>query len=156
MISAVHTRNSLVMWAQDKTFSFVLKTPPTSTLLAKAAGVQKGSGTPNGPAVGFVTPEQIKVVSWDMFGFPKERIFLCYSRQGALCGRINHQSARFAIVLCRKLLRQKCQISIVGPSTQPFEPSWALQEIWALLSRNPNRYHRNKDKFNVQNTVERC
>ncbi|KAL6774416.1 PRPL11 [Auxenochlorella protothecoides x Auxenochlorella symbiontica] len=48
---------------KDKTFTFVLKTPPASTLLTKAAGVAKGSGTPNGPPVGSVTAEQIKEIA---------------------------------------------------------------------------------------------
>src|SRR3990170_4577036 len=37
---------------EDRSFDFVLKTPPASDLLRKAAGVKKGSGTPNKAKVG--------------------------------------------------------------------------------------------------------
>src|SRR5512143_642171 len=37
---------------EDRTFSFVLKTPPAARLLIKAAGVQKGSGVPHKEKVG--------------------------------------------------------------------------------------------------------
>ena len=43
----------------DKSFTFVTKSPPASTLLRKAAGVDKGSGTPNTEKVGKVTRKQI-------------------------------------------------------------------------------------------------
>lgn len=43
----------------DKSFDFVLKSPPASVLLAKAAGVEKGSGVPNRDKVGKVTKAQI-------------------------------------------------------------------------------------------------
>ncbi len=43
----------------DRTFSFVTKTPPAPVLLLKAAGVAKGSGTPNKDKVGKVTEKQI-------------------------------------------------------------------------------------------------
>ena len=43
----------------DRTFTFVTKTPPAPVLLLKAAGVQKGSGTPNKDKVGKVTEKQI-------------------------------------------------------------------------------------------------
>ena len=46
---------------QDRSFTFILKTPPASVLLQKAAGVQKGSGTPNSAKVGQVTRAQLKV-----------------------------------------------------------------------------------------------
>jgi large subunit ribosomal protein L11 len=44
---------------QDRTFSFITKTPPAPVLLLKAAGVPKGSGTPNKDKVGKVTEKQI-------------------------------------------------------------------------------------------------
>lgn len=44
---------------QDKSFTFVLKTPPASVLLKKAAKVQSGSGAPNKDKVGKVTRKQI-------------------------------------------------------------------------------------------------
>nr|YP_010873257.1 ribosomal protein L11 [Nemalion vermiculare]WGV34418.1 ribosomal protein L11 [Nemalion vermiculare] len=43
----------------DRSFTFVLKTPPASVLLAKAAGLNKGSGEPNTKIVGSITPRQL-------------------------------------------------------------------------------------------------
>ena len=43
----------------DRSFSFVLKSPPASVLLKKAAGLAKGSGVPNRDKVGTVTWEQV-------------------------------------------------------------------------------------------------
>jgi large subunit ribosomal protein L11 len=43
----------------DRTFSFITKTPPAAILLKRAAGVAKGSGTPNKDKVGKVTRKQI-------------------------------------------------------------------------------------------------
>ena len=43
----------------DRSFSFILKSPPAAVLLKKAAAVPKGSGTPNRDKVGSVTREQI-------------------------------------------------------------------------------------------------
>ena len=48
---------------QDGSFSFVLKTPPASILLKKAAGVEKGSGEPNREKVGSVTREQVREIA---------------------------------------------------------------------------------------------
>lgn len=45
---------------EDRTFDFVLKTPPASDMLRKAAGVEKGSGNPLKDKVGKVTKAQIK------------------------------------------------------------------------------------------------
>ena len=44
---------------QDKSFTFILKSPPASVLLKKAAGVASGSKTPNKDKVGKVTRKQI-------------------------------------------------------------------------------------------------
>lgn len=44
---------------QDKTFTFITKTPPASILLKKAAGIAKGSGEPKSVKVGKVTHTQI-------------------------------------------------------------------------------------------------
>jgi len=44
---------------QDKSFTFILKSPPASILLKKAAGVASGSKTPNKDKVGKVTKKQI-------------------------------------------------------------------------------------------------
>ena len=47
---------------KDKSFTFITKSPPASTLLQKAAGVNKGSGTPNTEKVGKVTKKQIQEI----------------------------------------------------------------------------------------------
>jgi large subunit ribosomal protein L11 len=44
---------------EDKSYTFILKTSPASILLAKAAGVKKGSGNPQTTKVGSVTKKQI-------------------------------------------------------------------------------------------------
>ena len=44
---------------QDKSFTFILKSPPASVLLKKAAGVASGSKTPNKDKVGKVTRKQV-------------------------------------------------------------------------------------------------
>ena len=48
---------------QDHSYTFVTKTPPASVLLAKAAGVPKGSGTPNRDKVGKVTRAQVEEIA---------------------------------------------------------------------------------------------
>src|SRR3989338_1226819 len=48
---------------EDRTFSFVLKTPPAAFLLRKAAGIEKGSGVPNKNKVGKVTKEQVRQIA---------------------------------------------------------------------------------------------
>jgi large subunit ribosomal protein L11 len=47
----------------DRTFSFITKTPPAPVLILKAAGVAKGSGTPNKDKVGKVTEKQIMEIA---------------------------------------------------------------------------------------------
>lgn len=44
---------------QDRSFTFVLKSPPAAVLLKKAAGLAKGSGVPNRDKVGSVTKKQV-------------------------------------------------------------------------------------------------
>jgi large subunit ribosomal protein L11 len=44
---------------KDRTFSFILKTPPASELIKKAAGIIKGSGEPNKEKVGKLTMAQV-------------------------------------------------------------------------------------------------
>jgi large subunit ribosomal protein L11 len=46
----------------DRSFTFVTKTPPASVLLKKAAGIQKGSGVPNTQKVGTVTRAQLEEI----------------------------------------------------------------------------------------------
>ena len=47
----------------DKSFTFEIKTPPAAVLLRKAAGVPKGSGTPNTVKVGTVTRAQLEEIA---------------------------------------------------------------------------------------------
>ena len=48
---------------QDKSFSFITKSPPASALLKKAAGIAKGSATPNRDKVGKVTKDQVRDIA---------------------------------------------------------------------------------------------
>ncbi len=48
---------------QDRSYSFITKTPPASILLKKAAGLAKGSGEPNKNKVGKVTDKQIEEIA---------------------------------------------------------------------------------------------
>jgi large subunit ribosomal protein L11 len=47
----------------DKSFDFVIKTTPAAILLRKAAGIEKGSGTPNSVKVGTVTLAQVEEIA---------------------------------------------------------------------------------------------
>ena len=53
----------LITVFKDKSFNFLIKTPPASYLLKKAAGIAKGSGAPNKEKVGKVTPKQIEEIA---------------------------------------------------------------------------------------------
>ena len=48
---------------EDRSFTFILKTPPAAVLLKKAAGVEKGSGTPNKTKVATVTKAQVREIA---------------------------------------------------------------------------------------------
>ncbi len=48
---------------KDRTFSFVIKSPPAAELLKQAAGIAKGSGVPNKEKVGKVTHDQVKAIA---------------------------------------------------------------------------------------------
>ncbi|HEV8653723.1 MAG TPA: 50S ribosomal protein L11 [Actinomycetes bacterium] len=48
---------------EDRTFSFVLKTPPAAVLLRKAAGIEKGSPEPHKTKVGTVTRDQVREIA---------------------------------------------------------------------------------------------
>ena len=48
---------------QDRSYTFITKTPPASVLLAKAAKVEKGSGVPNKTKVGKVTKKQVEEIA---------------------------------------------------------------------------------------------
>jgi len=47
----------------DRSFTFILKTPPASDLLRKAARIDKGSGTPNRGSVGSITRAQLRALA---------------------------------------------------------------------------------------------
>ncbi|MGB3056804.1 MAG: 50S ribosomal protein L11, partial [Candidatus Omnitrophota bacterium] len=48
---------------EDRSFSFIIKSPPASVLLKRAAGIAKGSGNPKADKVGKVTMEQVKEIA---------------------------------------------------------------------------------------------
>ena len=48
---------------EDRSFSFVLKTPPASELVKKAAGITSGSGKPNSQKVGTITMAQVREIA---------------------------------------------------------------------------------------------
>jgi large subunit ribosomal protein L11 len=48
---------------EDRTFTFIIKSPPCSVLLKRACGVAKASGTPNKEKVGKVTLEQVREIA---------------------------------------------------------------------------------------------
>ncbi len=48
---------------QDRSFTFITKTPPAAVLIKKAAGLQKGSGEPNKNKVGKLTSAQVKEIA---------------------------------------------------------------------------------------------
>ena len=62
---------------QDKSFTFILKSPPAAELLKKAAGIASGSGTPNKDKVGRVTKAQlleiVKTKQDDLNAFDDEK-----------------------------------------------------------------------------------
>ncbi|MEM9218938.1 MAG: 50S ribosomal protein L11 [Cyanobacteria bacterium P01_F01_bin.150] len=48
---------------EDRSFTFILKTPPASVLIKKAAGIEKGSGEPNRTKVGSITRDQLRDIA---------------------------------------------------------------------------------------------
>ena len=48
---------------QDRSYSFITKTPPAAVLLKRAAGIAKGSGEPNRDKVGTVTDKQVEEIA---------------------------------------------------------------------------------------------
>ena len=53
----------LITFYKDKSFDFIIKTAPASILIKKAAGIPKGSGTPNSEKVGKVTRAQLEEIA---------------------------------------------------------------------------------------------
>jgi large subunit ribosomal protein L11 len=47
----------------DRSFTFIMKTPPASVLIRKAIGIEKGSGTPNTSKVGKITLKQLEEIA---------------------------------------------------------------------------------------------
>jgi large subunit ribosomal protein L11 len=47
----------------DRSFTFIMKTPPASVLIRKSLGIEKGSGTPNTSKVGKITRKQLEEVA---------------------------------------------------------------------------------------------
>jgi len=47
----------------DRSFTFVMKTPPAAVLIRKAIGIEKGSGTPNTQKVGKISRKQIEEIA---------------------------------------------------------------------------------------------
>ncbi len=48
---------------EDRTYDFVLKQPPTASMILKALGIEKGSGKPNTSKVGVLTKAQVKAIA---------------------------------------------------------------------------------------------
>lgn len=48
---------------EDRSFTFILKTPPASVLIKKAAGIDKGASEPNKPPVASITSAQLKEIA---------------------------------------------------------------------------------------------
>jgi len=48
---------------EDRSFTFILKTPPASKLIAKAAGIESGSGEPNSKKVGSISRAQLEEIA---------------------------------------------------------------------------------------------
>lgn len=48
---------------QDRSFTFILKTPPAAVLIKKAIGLESGSGKPNTTKVGKITKEQVRKIA---------------------------------------------------------------------------------------------
>ncbi|HAL18957.1 MAG TPA: 50S ribosomal protein L11 [Spirochaetaceae bacterium] len=48
---------------QDKSFTFILKTPPAAVLIRKEIGIEKGSGVPNKEKVGKITQAQLESIA---------------------------------------------------------------------------------------------
>lgn len=48
---------------EDRTFTFIMKTPPAAELIKKAAKLKKGSGKPNTEKIGSITPAQVREIA---------------------------------------------------------------------------------------------
>jgi large subunit ribosomal protein L11 len=48
---------------EDRSFTFITKTPPAAVLIKEAAGIEKGSGEPNREKVGRITKDQVREIA---------------------------------------------------------------------------------------------
>ncbi len=48
---------------EDRSFTFITKTPPAAVLIKQAAGLEKGSGEPNRVKVGNISPQQVRAIA---------------------------------------------------------------------------------------------
>ena len=71
---------------EDRSFTFITKTPPAARMLLKAAGVEKGSGEPHKTKVATVTRDQVREIATDQDGRPQ--------RQRPRRGREDHRRHR--------------------------------------------------------------
>ncbi len=60
---AGNTVGVLLQVYEDRSYDFVIKTPPVAGLLFKAAGIEKGSGKPNTSKAGKITTAQLRVIA---------------------------------------------------------------------------------------------
>ena len=61
---------------EDRSFTFITKTPPAAVLLKKAAGIEKGSGQPNTSRVGTVTRAQVREIAETKMPTSTRRIWM--------------------------------------------------------------------------------
>jgi large subunit ribosomal protein L11 len=59
---------AVVTFYSDKSFTFILKSPPTPTLIIKASGIPKGSAEPNRTKVGKLTKAQVEAIAKQKMG----------------------------------------------------------------------------------------
>src|SRR5256712_633683 len=71
----------------DRSFTFILKTPPASVLLKRAAGLEKGSGEPRKKMVGKVTKAQVEEIAKQKLPDLTAKDLACAIRPGEGTGR---------------------------------------------------------------------
>ena len=54
---------TVITFYSDRSFTFVMKTPPAAVLIRKAIGIEKGSGTPNTAKVGKISRKQLEEIA---------------------------------------------------------------------------------------------
>ena len=58
---------------EDRSFTFITKTPPAAELIKKAAGLHKGSGVPHNDKVGKITRDQVREIATDQAARPQRQ-----------------------------------------------------------------------------------